>query len=817
MKPKIRSDLIYKIDEADDSYFFVKDPVRAQFYRFNELQVEMMRALDGERTADEIAEGLSEEIGMEISGESVRRLIARLESEFLLDVSSYRLTAEEDRRLVRKYLRRRGIQFRGQRGGREINQEMILFEEGIRQIETGDPCEAAQCFQEVLKLNPNNDRAKQVLDTLHVAFFRRHQVQPSHLVMFHLFNPDKLLTWIDLRFGKFLLSKVGVGLMVAVMIFAASTIPDLNVPPMESFGFEDLAWFYVLYAISHFIHEMAHGLVCKHYGGTVNDMGGALFYFVWPAAYCDTSDTYLFPKAKHRIHVQIAGVFSNFVASAILLLIFHNTSDAFFLRNAIGILLISYSFDTYSNLNPLAKLDGYYALSEAVGIRNLRERSFKYCWRQIERSILGIERPNEEEPSPHERRVFLTYGISAGLYTAALLYFLWISFVLPKMIEYLGTLGIFFTILWAASFFYKRTFIPLLKISKILYTHRRQIFTLTRTAIFASVIALSAGIFSIRWPYYVDAVAVVEPESKAVIYAHEEGLIERINVREGEEVRAGTSVAALENEELDRVKERIVHTLSAAKQRLAEMTAGARPEQVALMRARVARAQVESRYAQRNEALREQLQKENIVSSATADEARREAMVTSALRDEAASSLALVQAGNRVEDVTQAEAELKKLEAQLLEVAQRREKLQVKAPIDGVIVGRALDELRHKRFVKGEPICEVHDLSRIRLEMVFKQSDLIAPVEVGQKVVARPYGDPNTELWTVVERVQPSARADGSIVVFTVPASNPGWLSGMTATARVYGRPRSIAFRVFGAPIMRLLSYDAWRFIGGGS
>ncbi|MEJ2272368.1 MAG: hypothetical protein P8X91_07795, partial [Candidatus Bathyarchaeota archaeon] len=41
------------------------------------------------------------------------------------------------------------------------------------------------------------------------------------------------------------------------------------------------------------LHEFAHGLTCKHYGGEVREIGFLLMYFM-PCFYCNVSDAWLF-------------------------------------------------------------------------------------------------------------------------------------------------------------------------------------------------------------------------------------------------------------------------------------------------------------------------------------------------------------------------------------------------------------------------------------------------------------------------------------------------------------------------------------------
>jgi len=53
-------------------------------------------------------------------------------------------------------------------------------------------------------------------------------------------------------------------------------------------------------------HEFAHGITCKHFGGSVRDLGFMLIYFQ-PAFYCNVSDAWLFPEKRKRLWVTAAG------------------------------------------------------------------------------------------------------------------------------------------------------------------------------------------------------------------------------------------------------------------------------------------------------------------------------------------------------------------------------------------------------------------------------------------------------------------------------------------------------------------------------
>ena len=64
------------------------------------------------------------------------------------------------------------------------------------------------------------------------------------------------------------------------------------------------------------IHELGHGLTCKHFGGDVHQMGLLLIYFT-PAFYTDTTDIVLFDETARRQWVLFAGIWIELVICGI--------------------------------------------------------------------------------------------------------------------------------------------------------------------------------------------------------------------------------------------------------------------------------------------------------------------------------------------------------------------------------------------------------------------------------------------------------------------------------------------------------------------
>jgi putative peptide zinc metalloprotease protein len=814
--PKVRSDLSYTPDPENPAYCFIKDPIRQQFFRFNQLQVALMQRLDGRTSYEELVEIIGATFEVTVDVPKIERMVERFRTDLLLDVTSYRVDSERDRELIRNALRKKDVMWRAGGKGRVVTTETILFQEGVRQIEQGDPCEAGHYFEEVLAINPANERARLVLETLHTAFFRRHRHTPSHLMMLSLWNPDQFLTWLDRRVGKYVFSPwiiVFVGLLTLITI---GPLVDLSLPSIDEFGWFDIAIYLPLFLVWITLHELAHGFACKHYGGVVQDIGILLMYGVLPGAYCDTSDTYLFRDRKAKVVVSLAGVTINWIFNLLTILTLYLSSEGFFLRNVLTILLIHTLWLTFSNLVPFIKLDGYYALSDYLNLVNLQERSFEHLATSAKRGLLGIEPdPSKEQPTRRERWIFSIYAISSGIYTGTFIYGIWISLLLPWAIEYLGALGLVITVLYAIKTLRTIIVVPGIAIAKLLAQHRAAALEPRRATAFALTAVAAYSLLAIEWPFYVDGLSEVHPNRRAVVTASEPGLITEILVEEGRSVEVGQPIARLENPELALERAQAALELDIAQLEHEILLLGPRQEELAVARAKALGASVQARYATLEASRRKALSDEGVESLSSAMSAARESSARAGERAQEALSVRLMVAGARSEDVEGSKARVRQLEARLAELDVKVARLEIVSPIRGVLVGYRFQELEGSWLARGERLCEVHDLDRVRLEVRIAPSDMFGEVRPGQRTAVRSLGDPLVPLEASVALVRPRAGLGSEYVVELSSVRNPGWTTGMTGHARIYGDARSIAFRTLGVPVLRLVEHEAWKIIGG--
>lgn len=123
--------------------------------------------------------------------------------------------------------------------------------------------------------------------------------------------------------------------------------------------------------ISLFLHETGHIAAAKRYNSKTGGIGLGIYYYVL-VGYADVHETWNLPRQQRR-YVSIAGFYWNIISILpIYGLCFYWSSKAL----ADFILLFHISF--ISVFNPFLKMDGYWFLSDTLGVPNLQNRIKTY-------------------------------------------------------------------------------------------------------------------------------------------------------------------------------------------------------------------------------------------------------------------------------------------------------------------------------------------------------------------------------------------------------------------------------------------------------
>ena len=312
----------------------------------------------------------------------------------------------------------------------------------------------------------------------------------------------------------------------------------------------DLAEFWILFLIMAFFHESAHAVLCKHYGGGVHSAGFHLIYLT-PAFFVDVSELWVYANRLQRVVTALAGIWAELTICAVATAIWWGTPPGGSIHDlAYKVVLIAGVAVVLMNLNPLIKLDGYYVLSETIGIDEIKERSTALLSSWVQKYIfrLPVEVPYVR---PRLRWFFVPYAILSGIYSYLLLYA--VARFVGNVFRHYSPEWAFLPTIFVALLIFKSRLLKLGKFMQTVYAEKRdrlvRSLTPARIAIIAAVLVALLGIPYLRET--VHARFVLEPVRRAVVRAEVPGTVVAVLVREGQTVGRDSPLLRLRNLDLE--------------------------------------------------------------------------------------------------------------------------------------------------------------------------------------------------------------------------------------------------------------------------
>jgi putative peptide zinc metalloprotease protein len=363
--PRLDPELIVREDVLDgEPVVGILQRDKANFFRFSPSQWQLAQMFDGVRSYEEIAELFTSQTGTSIPTEDVRGFAESLEESGLW----YKTPQEKN---------------------------LALHE----------------------KLTAQRERRG------------RSKVNLAH-ISFSAWDPDRYLGWLDGVAGDFIYSHWCVLAAVLLFVFEAAVFvstwkfmePDIiTFYNFTNKSFLDFAQFWMLLLMIGFVHETAHGLTCKHYGGQVHSMG-LMFLYLAPAFYCDVTESWAYATKLQRLATIIAGIWIELMICGLAMIVWFNTLPGEWLHDFMyQVILLTGVAVVVLNLNPLIKLDGYYFLTEAIEIPDLKERSTAFLSAWFQNRILRL--PIVVPVVPRRRApLFVFYAFVSGAYSYTLLF-----------------------------------------------------------------------------------------------------------------------------------------------------------------------------------------------------------------------------------------------------------------------------------------------------------------------------------------------------------------------------------------------------------
>ena len=379
---------------------------------------------------------------------------------------------------------------------------------------------------------------------------RRAFINPL-MVRMKLFDPTRLLDWLAPlsallgRWSVFLLWLLAVALAA---LAAAVNFPQLKAEALRVLSTPSsyaLAW--ICYPIVKTLHEIAHAMAVRRFGGAVHELGISLV-FLTPAPYVDASSANGFSSARQRAIVSAAGIMVELALAAVAVAAWLVLSPGLLRDSAMVVLLICSVSTLLFNANPLLRLDGYHLLCDALQLPNLALRSQGW-WTSQWRGLIGAENALPSGALARgELKWLVAYAPASWLYRLGLLFGL--VFWLGHQSWLMGWLAALLVLGWLV----KAVLAALLRsvAESANPGARRRAVVAVATIGLAFVVAL----FVLPVPSSVVARGVLWPPERAQLRAESGGFVEAAMVRDGSAVMEGDVVLTLADPVLAAQRER---------------------------------------------------------------------------------------------------------------------------------------------------------------------------------------------------------------------------------------------------------------------
>ena len=353
-----------------------------------------------------------------------------------------------------------------------------------------------------------------------------------------LWDPDRFLTW-SLPFVRRLCHPVILLLALATVI-TGGVLAAMHAAALASnvadrvFAADNVILLMLLYPVAKALHEAAHCYAVEIGGGHVHEVG-LMVLVLFPVPYVDASAAAAFPDAWRRVVVSAAGMLVELLLAAVASIAWVMLDPGPARAAALDLMVLCGVSTLLFNGNPLLKFDGYYVLSDLIGVPNLDTRARKQLMYLLRRYLLGMRDQQSAVEVSGEGRWLVGFGvlslmyrvlmvISIGLIVATKLFAAGVALALASVVQMLV--------------------LPLLRGLRFL-AQGRALAGRRRRAWFGAGSAgllLAILLFAVKLPHALVAPGAVWVPSEAIIRATSDGFVAEIAAQPGSEIAPGAEL-----------------------------------------------------------------------------------------------------------------------------------------------------------------------------------------------------------------------------------------------------------------------------------
>lgn len=333
---------------------------------------------------------------------------------------------------------------------------------------------------------------------------------------------------------------------------------------------DNVVLLWLVYPVVKAVHEWAHGIAVKAYGGTVREIG-VMFMIFTPVPYVDATSSYRFASKWSRAFVAAAGIMAELALGAIAMWVWLLAEPGLVTAVAFNVVLIAGVSTVLVNGNPLMRYDGYFIACDLLEIPNMAQRANQYWVYLLDRYTFGARDAQPPLQVGGERAWLAVYGLVSPLYrvfiTISLIWFVASEYLLVGAV--MALLALWSTLVLPVWNGWKH-------LSQGASLAQRHDPALRRSGL--ALLLLFIVFFVVPMPFHSVHQAVVWVPDEAIVRAPVAGQVRSAGVERGAAVAAGQVVLALDNPSLSADVARAAGALAQvqAELRRAEVEAPAR-------------------------------------------------------------------------------------------------------------------------------------------------------------------------------------------------------------------------------------------------
>ena len=297
-------------------------------------------------------------------------------------------------------------------------------------------------------------------------------------------------------------------------------------------------------------HELGHAYTATRHGVRVPAMGVSFLVMV-PVLYTDTSGAWRLRSRRQRMAIDAAGILAELSVASVAIFLWSFLPDGPLRTGAFILATMSLATSLLVNASPFMRFDGYYILSDLIGVPNLASRAFAVARWRLREVLFALGEPIPEALPTAHVRMLTAYACITIVYRTTL----YVGITLLVYHSFFKALGLALFAVEVSVFLARPVFAELrewrLRAAPIRASRRAKI-----VAIIAAV-----GVVALFLPIdrSISLPAVLTPIADKPLGLGEPARVDRVLVANGATVVAGQPLLILSSPDL---------TLGAAQSRL---------------------------------------------------------------------------------------------------------------------------------------------------------------------------------------------------------------------------------------------------------